>query len=229
VTARLGIRAVAPLASMLLTLGAPAARAQDSRLESRLDPRTRAAVTAVIDSARADALPTEPLVLKALEGASKRADGERIVTAVRSLARDLRNARAVLGSDAGEAELSAAAGALRAGASPGTLARLRAVRRGQSLAVPLAVLSDLIARGVPPDTASSIILSLGSAGARDDGFFALRSDVERDIMTGETPTVSAIARAHEIASGLSRGRPQSHAPPAAQAEPPTPSGTPPIN
>ena len=51
--------------------------AQDPRLE-RLDPETRALVGTVIDSAHGAGLPSEPLVQRALEGATKGAPGIRI-------------------------------------------------------------------------------------------------------------------------------------------------------
>ena len=56
--------------------------ARDPRLETRLDPQTRAAVAAIVDSAKLVGLPVEPLIDKALEGASKRAPGARIISAV---------------------------------------------------------------------------------------------------------------------------------------------------
>ena len=66
--------------------------ASDPRL-GRLDPGVRAAVVAIIDSARASGLPVEPLVDKALEGMSKGAPGPRIIVAVRGLAGKLGIAR----------------------------------------------------------------------------------------------------------------------------------------
>src|SRR2546422_3310598 len=66
------------------TLIATAAAAQDQRLD-RLDPRVRPLVASVIDSARAAGLPTESLVQRALEGATKGAPGELIAAAVRRL------------------------------------------------------------------------------------------------------------------------------------------------
>ena len=91
-------RRVLSLLSLALALGAPTAlRAQDARLDARLDARTRDAVVAVVDSARGAGIPSEPLVQKALEGASKHADGARILTAVRMLARELGDARSALG------------------------------------------------------------------------------------------------------------------------------------
>ncbi len=54
-------------------------RAHDSRLAARLDADTRLAVVAIVDSAQRRRVPVEPLVDKALEGASKRARGEMTV------------------------------------------------------------------------------------------------------------------------------------------------------
>ena len=69
--------------------------AQDPRLE-RLDPDTRSAVVALMDSARGDGLPVEPLIQRALEGATKSAPGARIIAAVRRLTLDLGTARTAL-------------------------------------------------------------------------------------------------------------------------------------
>jgi hypothetical protein len=58
-----------------LSIAPAALLAQDARLDARLDPRTRDAVVTVVDSARAEGIPSEPLVQKALEGrASMRTD-----------------------------------------------------------------------------------------------------------------------------------------------------------
>ncbi|HEX9936922.1 MAG TPA: hypothetical protein VGB15_07360, partial [Longimicrobium sp.] len=81
------------------------AAAQDARLRAALPAPVAATVQAVVDSARAEGLPTEPLTAKALEGASKGADAGRIVASVRTLAGRLRTAREALGPAVGEAEL----------------------------------------------------------------------------------------------------------------------------
>src|SRR5881396_1241976 len=120
----------------MVVAGRTTAQQIDSRLE-RLDAATRPTVAALVDSARTAMLPTEPLVQRALEGATKRASGDAIVAAVRRLAADLGHARDALGSTASPAELTAGAAALRAGASQATLAQLRHARR-ESLTVPLA-------------------------------------------------------------------------------------------
>ena len=174
---------------------APAARAQaERRLAGRLDARTREAVVAQVDSARRDGLPDDPLVNKALEGASKGADGARIVAAVRGLRADLARARAALGRGATDLELVAGAAALRAGAAPDVVADLRSRYPRAPLAVPLAVMADLVARGVPADTATRSVAALVRAGAREADLVAFRQGVERDIALGAPAGAAAAVR-----------------------------------
>ena len=165
---------------------------QDPRLE-RLDPETRSLVVTVVDSARALGLPSEPLIQRALEGATKGAPGARIVTAVRRLATDLGTARAALGTRASAPELEAGVAALRAGATPELLTRLRDVRR-PPLTMALSVLADLVASGVPTDSAAVVVLALAPS-ARDADLVEFRRAVERDISLGAPPGAAAAVRA----------------------------------
>jgi hypothetical protein len=164
------------LVAFLLLPGSLAA--QDPRLVERLDPSTAAAVQRVVDSAGRAGLPTEPLVQKALEGSTLGAPGERIEAAVVALHGQLGRAREALGREAGEAELTAAAGALRAGLPPTALRRLQSLRSGRPLVVPIAGLTDLVAEGVPPDEATQSVLALARDGRPDDEFVALRREVQ---------------------------------------------------
>ena len=181
--------------SLALALVSSEVRGQDARLRARLDPATRTAVAAIVDSARAAGLPTEPLVDKALEGASKRASGDRITYAVRVLAAQLRAALTALGPNSSEVEVIAGAGALNAGVRPDALYRIRQSRRGRPVTVPLATLSDLVARGVPAEAASAAVLSLSRTGAGDAELTAFRQDVERDISAGVPPATAVSVRA----------------------------------
>jgi len=185
-------RTLLPLLAAIVVAGRTAAQQTDPRLE-RLDAATRAAVAALVDSARRALLPTEPLVQRALEGATKRASGEVIATAVRRLAADLGKARDALGSTASPAELNAGAAALRAGASPTILTQLRQARR-EPLTMPLAVLADLVASGVPVDSAAAAVLAL-AARARDADLVEFRRAVERDIALGAPPAAATAAAA----------------------------------
>jgi hypothetical protein len=164
---------------------------QDPRLE-RLDPDTRAAVVAVVDSAHGVGLPVEPIIQRALEGVTKGAAGARIVAAVRRLTVDLGTARTALGTSASEAELEAGVAALRAGATPDVLANLRDVRR-PPLTVALSVLADLVASGVPADSAAAAVLVLAPK-ARDADLVEFRRAVERDIALGAPPAAATSVR-----------------------------------
>lgn len=163
--------------SLLLALPATG-RAQDVRLTERLDPATAAQVQQVVDTARSAGLPGEPLVQKALEGGTLGASGDRIIAAVQALHAQLRRAREALGSEASEAELTTAAGALRAGLEPGALRRLQSLRAGRPLVVPIAVLTDLVAEGMAPAEATRSVLDLARDGRPDDEFVALRRQVQ---------------------------------------------------
>lgn len=160
---------------MLMLVGSVSALAgQDPRLVARLAPGPRAAVQRLVDSAASAGLPSEPLIKKALEGESKGADSARIVSAVQSLLTNLTAARQVFGPGAQEAELVAGAAALRAGATNSNLARLASLRHNEQLTVPLSVLADLLASGIPVEQAWTSIYDMASRGANDAAFLALR-------------------------------------------------------
>jgi hypothetical protein len=191
-----------------LRLVAPFSRAAaqgDPRLD-RLDEATRPVVVALIDSARAVGLPVNPLVERALEGAIKGAPGATIATAVRRLAADLGRARDALGPGPSPVELDAGAAALRAGAGPDVLTRLRRARGHRPVTMALAVLTDLVARGVPIDTATTAVLTL-AATARDEDLVDFRRAVERDITIGAPPAAAASIRVNAAAREARPGRP----------------------
>ncbi|HWC74378.1 MAG TPA: hypothetical protein VG454_10625 [Gemmatimonadales bacterium] len=178
--------------------------AQDPRYE-RLDSATRTQVAAVVDSARAAGLPPEPLVQRALEGAMKHAAGDRIVAAVRRLAGDLGTARSALGAKTTPAELEAGVAALRAGATPAVLTRMRDLRQ-PPVTMALAVLADLVASGVPADSAAAALLVLAPT-ARDADLVEFRRAVERDIALGAPPAAATSLQVNAGARGAQPGRP----------------------
>ena len=101
--------------------------AQDTaRLGGRLDSATQAIVLRSVDSARSRGLPVDPLVDKALEGATKRAAGPRIQAAVSALLRRLELARDALAPNPGPRDIAAGADALAYGATREALATMRA-------------------------------------------------------------------------------------------------------
>lgn len=148
--------------------------AQDPRLAARLDSVTRVQVEAVLTVAHEEGLPIEPLVQKALEGSSKRAPGPRIVAAVETMLGDLRRARRSLGEGASTDELVAGAAALRAGATPDMVGRIRRAEPEAGVAVPLAVFADLVSGGMTIDAAWQSVAKLAEQGGDDQEFLDLR-------------------------------------------------------
>ncbi len=183
----------------------------DPRLSARLDAETAATVGEVIEAARGKGLPIEPLVDRALEGASRQAPGPRIIGSVRNLAADLETAREVLGTGSSPAELIAGAAALSAGVRADTPSRLRAVRPEGSVVVPLVVLTDLVTRRVPIETAAAAVVAATRAHVRDRELMRLRERIDHDIRDGASPLKATIARTRNLIGGFeapsSMGRP----------------------
>src|SRR5262245_3808687 len=163
---RYGLVTLALLAAVV-AVPTPVHAALDPRLTARLDPTTAAAVGEIVDAAHERGLPTEPLVARALEGASRRVPGPRIVESVRNLSAGLLESRERLGPGSTSAELVAGAAALAAGVPADTLSALRVVRGRESAVVPLVVIVDLVTREVPVETASAAVLAATRARAPD--------------------------------------------------------------
>lgn len=188
---RLGLALAA--ASAFLAVGPGDASAQEPRLAGRLAEPFRAQVEAILDSAAGIGLPREPLVDRALEGTAMGASGARIVQAARRLLGELEQSRNALGAQSTPEEIVSGASALRAGAAPAQLARLREVRGDRSLMVAAGVLADLVAVGVPTDTAVAAVLAL-AVMVDDAEYVALRRNVERDIALGASPVAALEVR-----------------------------------
>src|SRR5579862_6439260 len=125
-----------------------------------LDRQTALVLDRVTAAAVAESLPSDPLRSKALEGVSKGASVERIAAALDRCLKAMHDARQSLGHERNEAELMAAASALDAGASTGTVAAIRVSRAARDATVPLVVLTDLIARGISADSATLAVSTL---------------------------------------------------------------------
>ena len=170
--------------------------AQDPRIPTRLDAPTRAAISAIVDSARAQGIPDAPLTEKVYQGMAMGADGPRIVAAVRSLALEMANAHRALGTVASADEIKAAASAMHAGVPAVELGKMKkqsGLRR--SLTLPFTVLADIVSRGVPVTTAANAIRSLVGAGARDADINKFQRDVKVDIDQGAPPAAAVETRA----------------------------------
>ena len=180
---------------------------ETTNLAARLDRSTYVAVSAIVDSARGAGLPTQPLLDKALEGAAKGSDGAKIVLAVQQLSVRLGSARNGLGPGATPDEIRAAAGAIEAGVSIRDLARLRSAAGRRPVTMPLAVLTDLIARAVSVPTATDLVLQLTRSGIRDGDFALFQRNVRADIDRGADPTAAATTRARGLVVRTTGSRP----------------------
>jgi hypothetical protein len=181
-----------------LLVAAATARAQDARLAQRLDKPTYVAVNAIVDSARVAKLPTAPLVDKALEGAAKGSDGQKIVLAVHQLSIRMTSARRVLGATSSSDEIKAAGIALDAGVSERDLERVKSAGGKRPVTMPLAVLTDLIGRQVPIATATTLVVQLARSGVKDPDLALFQRNVRADIDRGADPTVAATTRARGL-------------------------------
>ena len=184
------------LCALALLLSARPADASDAasdeaRLRARLNPEVAQQVLLIVREAREASLPADPLVARALEGASRGADAAGIVAGVRRQAAALGQARGALGASAEVDEIVAGASAVMAGVPADSLARLRAARPSGSLVIPLVVLCDVVARGVPVDTASVMVLTAARAGATDTALLRIRERVHSRIESGGAPAGAA--------------------------------------
>ena len=179
------VRCIVVGAALLLPRTAPA----QSALPQSLSPATRDTIQRLVDSVRATGLPTEPLVAKASEGVLKRVAEDRIIWAVRALARRQAEASAALPPNVGTGTLAAAVSALQAGVSPQTLRRLASVRRGDetALAVAFVAVADLVATRVGAEAAASAIEELLRRGASEQTVTGFRLGVTEEIRGGLAP------------------------------------------
>ena len=64
---------------------------------------------------------------------------------------------------------------------------LKRARPSGSLVIPLIVLSDFVARGIPAVSASSTVLAATRAGAADPALLRMRERINERILRGEAP------------------------------------------
>lgn len=164
ITARFAFQALLLLGSAV-PLGA-----QDPRITARFPAAVAARLSSIVDSASHDGLPTDPLVLRALEGQVKSATTDQIVAAMNRLRGALSISRRTLGADASSVELTTAAAALQAGVPESRLAELHQLRGSMSVTAPLSAYLDLTSRGALPDAAWDRIAALAKRHASDADF-----------------------------------------------------------
>ncbi len=191
------------VALVLASVSGVAAHAQQTPVLDIADARARAAIEREIAQAAERGLPVRPLIAKAQEGVTKRATGERIRVAVASQARRLEQARDLLAPSPSEAELISGADALALGVPAPMLKQIRAAYPlTQSVAMPLDVMTELVARGVPAKHALEQITNLMTRGATPAQIASLGASVQADVAAGLTPDAALEVRARGVMSLL---------------------------
>ncbi|MFM8910716.1 MAG: hypothetical protein ACKOH8_09155 [Gemmatimonadota bacterium] len=166
------------------------------------DAKTRQAVEREIARAVSRGLPSAPLVAKAMEGITKQAPPDRIRSAVAAQAQRREQARGLLGPTPSEAELVSGAEALAAGIPTAMLKQVRAAWPAQSVVMPLDVLTELVARGVPPKQALERVVTLMRRGATPVQIAGLGAAVQADVAAGLAPDAALEVRARGVMSLL---------------------------
>jgi len=178
---------VAPLVAAVALPGTSVAQ---TPRPSALDSATAAAIAPIVAQAQAAKLPVELLIAKAREGQVKQVPVAGIEAAVRTLAQRIHTVNDALAPNATEEEVRAGVDALAEGVPVQTLQAMRKAGRNGSLAVPIGVLTQLVARGVPVEKASVQIVDLLQRGALPRHFIALDNRVREDVLAGRRPDES---------------------------------------
>ena len=178
--------AVSSVASALFVVAfVPVVWAQDSMAFLAGDRETAAQVTRIVESARNQGLPTEPILAKAQEGVLFHSPSARIVAAAQSVAKRLEVARNALAPSPTPADIAAGENALSIqGVSIEQLRVVRAISPNRPVAVPIGVLAQLVASGVPVSQATSIVTDLMRRGVTNVQLVALGADVNSDVAAG---------------------------------------------
>jgi len=179
-----------------------AAGAQTARLDASADVGLRRAVERELVAARTIGLPEGLLIAKANEGIAKRATPKRITDAVAALGKRLQVARTQLAPNPSEDEIAAGADALYVGVPAPILKKMRAAWPDRSLALPLGVLTELVAKGLPATRAAQVVTDLMARGASNVQLYTLAQSVQGDVAAGWAPEAALDLRARGVMSLL---------------------------
>jgi hypothetical protein len=187
----------------LVVAGGRVAVAQDSLSLANIDRETAALLTRIVDSARARGLPTEPIVAKISLGTLRHIPSERIIVAAQSLAARLEDARVALAPKPTATDIAAGGDALSvAGVTRAALQAVRSTSPNRPVAVPISVLAQLVASGVPTKRATEIVTELIKRGASNAQLVALGNDVNSDVGHGARAIASLDVRLQGLTAVL---------------------------
>ena len=183
-----------------LVVAVPGLGAQERLVDGVGDAAARAAIRATVQQLETRGVPTAPLLTKVREGMAKQAPPARIADAVAQLGGRLTVAHAALAVATSSDEVAAGAGALQAGVGEGALRELRRRWTTAPLTVPLGVMTQMVASGVPVARAVAQVRILLERGATPSQLVAFTSAVQSDVAAGIAPDVAMVLRADAVAA-----------------------------
>jgi len=176
---------------------------QDSLPLANIDREIASRLTGIVDSARARGLPTAPIIAKISQGVLLHAAPDRIVTAAQSVATRLDDARTALAPKPTAADIVAGGDALSVtGVTKTALEAVRSTSPSKPVAVPLGLLAQLVASGVPATRATKIVTELVKRGASNTQLVALGNDVNSDVGHGARANASLDVRLRGLTAVL---------------------------
>jgi hypothetical protein len=179
------------------------ATAQDSLSRLVADRETALQLSHIVDSVRARGLPADPIIAKVRLGVQLRASSQRILAVARAVAGRLEEARAALAPAPTAAEIAAGADALSMdGITSDALRAVRLARREEPVAVPLGVLTQLVASGVPAKRATEIVTDVMKRGLSSRQLADLGNNVVSDIGHGARATAALDVRLRGLTAVL---------------------------
>lgn len=157
-----------------------------------------------VAEARANGLPFEALLDKAVEGIAKGVPAPRIAGAVAELAEELATAQSILadGTPPTPTDVTAVADAMRRGVPEPAIRRVAGqAEPGEPVALAVHTMGDLMDRGVPVQQAVAVLDAWRFRGAHQEELRELPAAVERLIRQGVMPGPAAAALANAMRGG----------------------------
>ncbi len=172
------------LVTIALAAGPRSVRAQDSLVFKGADRETSAALVKIVSEASARGLPTDHIVSKVQFALVVHAPPARILETAQAVADRLETARVAIASDTLSHDIAAGEDALSFKISKDILTRIHRAAPNRSIAVPLGLLTQLVASHVPAERASEIVTDLMRRGATPAQFADLGNEVSSDVARG---------------------------------------------
>ena len=213
------MKLITVLSTLSLLPGLLAAQRQNpvDRLRQVLPAEVADQVITIVSEATSHGLPGDAVAERALEASAKGRNGAEVSAAARSYAAALAAARDALQSGGRPAqgdEIGSATSAIQAGVDAKAVSQLASsTPSGRSLAVPIAVITALMNRGLSSDAALQAVLARLTARAADRELLDLPGAAGRMIADGNRPAdVGRALGAGNSAGGQANagGPPSSH-------------------